>query len=98
MGFLLQEYPVAYLKESYRSSKLSNNYPPLEQLVQEWHHYLSTLKEQTSETDRLRSNALFGQASIWQLACPRNPASDYALLMNGITIGKQLKLNKRMKY
>ncbi len=80
VGFLLQEYPLAYLKESYRSSKLSNNYPPLEQLVQEWHHYLRTLKEQTSETDRRRSNALFGQASIWQLACPRNPASDYALL------------------
>jgi hypothetical protein len=78
--FLLQEYPVAYLKESYRSSKLSKNYPPLEQLVKEWHQYLSTLKEQTNETDRRRSNALFGQASIWQLACPRNPASDYALL------------------
>ena len=80
VGFLLQEYPVAYLKESYSSSKLSKNYPPLEQLVEEWHQYLSSLKQQTNETDRRRSNELFGQTSIWQLACPRNPGSDYALL------------------
>ena len=80
VGFLLQEYPVAYLKESYSSFKLSQNYPPLEQLVKEWHQYLSSLKQQTNETDRRRSNELFGQTSIWQLACPRNPASDYALL------------------
>ena len=78
--FLLQEYPVAFLKESYRGSKLSKNYPPIEQLVDEWHEYLSTLKEETTESDRRRSNALFEQSSIWQLACPRNPASDYAQL------------------
>lgn len=80
VGFLLQEYPVAYLKESYSSFKLSQNYTPLEQLVKEWHQYLSSLKQQTNETDRRRSNELFGQTSIWELACPRNPASDYALL------------------
>ena len=78
--FLLQEYPIDFLKESYHRSKLSKNYPPVEQLVNEWHQYLSTLKDKTNELDRQRSKALFEQRSIWQLACPRNPTSDYAQL------------------
>ena len=37
-------------------------------------------KDKTNELDRQRSKALFEQRSIWELACPRNPTSDYAQL------------------
>lgn len=80
VSFLIDNYPIDLLKESYEKSRLSGDYLPTDQLVNQWHDRLEYEKMLTDTLDRRRSEQLFGYESIWEQDGPRNHNLPAAIL------------------
>lgn len=78
--YLIDHYPIDLIKESYKKSRLSEGYPLINQLVDQWHDRLENEKVLTDSLDRRRSEQLFGYESIWEQDGPRNYNHPAAIL------------------
>lgn len=78
IAYLLDGYPVADLKEAYRSSNVEAAYSqPLEKLISEWHQQLEDTP--LDSVDRRISEFIFAQRSLFQKECPHSITKEMRL-------------------
>lgn len=80
VGYLMENYPLDLLKNSYKKSRLSEEYPAMDLLVKNWHTHLNNQKGFTDSLDIRRSEQVFSSPSIWEQEGPRNHTLPSAIL------------------
>ncbi len=74
--YLMRRYPIANLKEAYRSGDLAGAYPKgWEQLTREWHQHLDSV--QVDSVDQQVASQIYSIPSLFEQACP-HVVSDFA--------------------
>jgi hypothetical protein len=74
--FLMDSYPIAKLKEAYRTGDVANAYSvDWQTLTSEWHQHLDSV--QVDSTDQRVANRIFGIPSLFEKPCPHT-VSDFA--------------------
>ncbi len=74
--FLMQNYPVASLKEAYRSGDLAQSYSAdWQTLTSQWHQHLDSV--QVDSVDQQTASRIFGIRSLFEKECP-HAVSDFA--------------------
>ena len=74
--FLMNNYPVSYIKEAYRSGSIAEYYPKdWEGLTNKWHRHLDSV--QVDSVDRQVASRIFSIPSLFEKACP-HAVTDFA--------------------
>ncbi|MCW9708415.1 hypothetical protein [Fodinibius salsisoli] len=74
--YLINNYPVEYLKEAYRTGRIGQAYPQeWPQLVQGWHRHLDSIS--VDSVDQRIARRIFAIPSLFEQPCP-HVVSDFA--------------------